>query len=113
MPRKYIRKTNSNYSNDDINHALADIKNKKVIVPRDAPVPVPDWVTGYPARQGDRSDWYPVTQSETRTGASLEMFSSQRHRRRATVKNRTVIIMEDRNRYMDHSLISSFIILSQ
>ena len=32
MPRKYIRKTNSNYSNDVIDHALADIENKKLIV---------------------------------------------------------------------------------
>ena len=27
--------------------------------------------TGYPVRLGDRSDWYPVTQSGTGTGASL------------------------------------------
>ena len=32
MPPKYIRKTTSNYSNYDINHAIADIKNKKLIV---------------------------------------------------------------------------------
>ena len=32
MPRKYVRRTNSNYSNDEMSHALADIKNKKLIV---------------------------------------------------------------------------------
>ena len=40
-------------------------------------IPSRDWV---PVRLGDRSDWYPVTQSGTGTGASLtdraNMFSS-------------------------------------
>ncbi len=30
MPRKYVRKTESKYSNDDMNNALSDVKKKKL-----------------------------------------------------------------------------------
>ena len=50
----------------------------------------------------DQSEWY-----------SVGLDWCKANRRKAVAKNGTVIIMEDRDSCMNHSPISSFIILSQ